>query len=346
MDNIKKHTLAYLAALFLPLVGFAYDGCCSQNYAFGGEVKFLYLQPTANNLGYAAEAIPLPLPSPDWIIHDIRPDYHPAFEVSLNAQSCDSCFNGEVRYTRFHSEDSNSTNVGTENMVGPFFEIGPDAINYLTSKGKCTFDYNAIDLTLGYGFCLQDCFHANLFAGIGGVRIKEKVTSHFADASGLITRKITTPISFTGIGPELGMDFSYAFCGNFQLVGSTTAALLVGNIKNHTNYVSNIPEVDAEGIPMPNEQSTKGHKKTQVVPAFEGKLGIAYNFCLCDWNVGIDAGYEVRYYINALQSTDISSEVITPPDVPDKVGVFARTFKHTLSDFALAGPYVALNIEF
>ena len=55
------------------------------------------------------------------------------------------------------------------------------------------------------------------------------------------------------------------------------------------------------------------HDRTHVVPAFEAKLGLAYCFSYCKWNVNIDAGYEVRFYVNAIQSVDIGSEVVTPP---------------------------------
>src|SRR5271155_3663982 len=77
----------------------AYENCCSQEdafadncssscmggYSFEGLFRALYLLPSGSDLYYAAEAIPLPLPSPNWFIEDIRPEYHFGFDVGLKA---------------------------------------------------------------------------------------------------------------------------------------------------------------------------------------------------------------------------------------------------------------------
>jgi hypothetical protein len=54
----------------------------------------------------------------------------------------------------------------------------------------------------------------------------------------------------------------------------------------------------------------------------------------------------MKYLNNFFFSVDISSQVITPPVIPNTVGVFARTFKRTLSNFGLAGPYVSIGAIF
>jgi hypothetical protein len=149
-----------------------------------------------------------------------------------------------------------------------------------------------------------------------------------------------------GIGPQVGVNFLYNLCRGLQLTGEGTASLLVGNLKNHTCYQSVSPALAEVGITPPNVQSTHVRNRTQVVPAFEGRLGIAYSFAFCHCSVDLDAGYRIWIYLNAIQSVDIGSEVVTPPVVPDTVGVFARTFQRTLSNFALAGPYLTLNIGF
>lgn len=85
-----------------------------------------------------------------------------------------------------------------------------------------------------------------------------------------------------------------------------------------------------------------------MIPSIEERLGLAYSFdswCEC-YLVSLEVGYEAKVFFNALQSTDFSSGVVgvTPED--SEVGVFARTFRRTLGNFALAGPYVALGVEF
>ncbi len=322
--------------------------CCASmgELSFGGTFRFLYMQPTSSNSDYAALAFPLPLASPNWQIEDLKSDYHPAYEIALHATDDCNSTTFEIDYFHFQSKDTASKFAGDNNMIGPFFEIGPDSLLYTQAKAKERIFLDEGYLNYGTSLSVNDNFSLNLFAGVAAMHLKKTLKSGFSNASGTVARSITTPTSYWGVGPQLGLDFTYSFCENFGIVGEGKTALFVGNMKDHTNYSSIAPEASELGIPQPNKQSTKVHSRTQVVPALEGKIGLAYSFCAFCIPMEFEAGYEVRYYINALQSVDIGSEVNTPPVTPDTIGVFARTFHRTLSNFALAGPYVALSSEF
>lgn len=231
-------------------------------------------------------------------------------------------------------------------MVGPFFEIGPDASAFNRAKGHVAFHYDAVNLD--YGICANfgDYLHTNFFVGVAGVGIKQHLTSEYANEDGTIARKIKSPSSFIGAGPELGVDFVYDICGGFQFIGGGSAGLLVGELKNHTKYETISPDLPPLGITPPNTQTTSVNHRTHVVPAFEADLGLAYSFDMCNFSFNLSAGYEVRMYVNAIQSVDMGSEVDTPPIVPAITGVYARTFQRTQSNFALSGPYIRLNIGF
>lgn len=304
------------------------------------------MQPSGSNLHYVAEAIPIPVPSPNWRISDIHPDYHVGFDVSLSATNQSRLTTLTLDYAHFYSRDHASKNVPSNDMVGPFFEIGPDASAYKRAKGRATFQYDSLNLDYGVNFCFGNYFRTTFFAGIEGVRIKQHVSAIYSNTSGSISRQITTPSTFFGAGPQLGVDFSYDICSGLQLTGEGIASLLVGNLKNHTTYKSTSPALALLGITPPNTQTTQVRDQTQVVPAFQCRLGLDYAFCFNCCKVDIDVGYEVRCYLNAIQSVDMGSEVVTPPVVPDTVGVFARTFQRNVSNFALAGPYVRLNVAF
>jgi len=88
------------------------------------------------------------------------------------------------------------------------------------------------------------------------------------------------------------------------------------------------------------------NKRTIVVPALEGKIGLNYTYDFCDWLLTLEIGYEAHLYFNALQSVDMGSEVIDLGPNPASVGVFARTFQRNISNFALAGPYLNVMIGF
>jgi|GEM_PF-5268287 len=58
----------------------------------------------------------------------------------------------------------------------------------------------------------------------------------------------------------------------------------------------------------------------------------------------IEFGWETKVLINAIQSNDMSSEVIDVTPQANTVGVFARTFHRTLGNFSFGAPYLALEV--
>lgn len=317
-------------------------------YTVNCEVKALYLQPTASNLNYAAKATTLPALSPDWAISEIKPDYHWGFDVKLDYIFCERNLNIALSWDHFYSKDFASRELPPVDLIGPFFEVGPEAFTFKNAFGEVVFDYDSVNLDCGFFVDIDRYLRTNLFFGINAVRLKQTLTSQFSSFDELTVRKIKTPSTFTGAGPSLGFDFSYNIANGFYVNGGGTASLLVGTLKNHTKYESLSPLLPFLGITPPHEQTTTVDNKTQLIPSFGGRLGVSYCMTFCDcYTLNIEAGYEARVYINAIQSVDIGSELVTPPIAPpNSVGVYARTFDRTLSNFALAGPYLVLNIGF
>ena len=316
-------------------------------HTFEARLGAVLLQPSGSNLHYAAEAIPLPLPSPNWKIHSIDPDYHAGFDLGIRGISHCTNTNLTLNWQRLHTSDSASRNVASDDMIGPFFEIGPDATPYTRARGRARFLFDEVNLTYGIFMNLGDRLMTNLFTGVGYARIKQTLRSRYSNADGSIARTISSPSTFIGGGPELGFEFGYRIVAGFHFTGKARALLLVGRQKNHTTYKSDSPFLGPLGITPPNTQKTHVRNKTQVVPGFEAGLGFCYDFTFKKhYLVKLEAGYQVQTYINAIQSTDIGSEVITPPVAPDAVGVFARTFEQNLSNFSLQGPYFLVVLGF
>jgi hypothetical protein len=307
----------------------------------------LLLQPTGNHLHYAAEAVPLPAPSPDWKIHQINTDYHFGFDVGLRGIFHSTNSDLTLNWEHFHSTDSASKRVSSTNMIGPFFEIGPDASAYKKAHGKATFHFDEVNLDYGILINFGDRLRTNLYSGVSFAYINQTLFSKFSNFEETVVRTIKVPSTFKGAGPQVGLDFAYRIVEGFHFVGEAAASLLVGRQKNHTTYKALSPALAPLGVSPPNKQKTNVHKKRQVIPGLEGKLGLSYLFTSCThYMIKLEAGYQAQIYINAIQSIDMGSEVVTPPVVPDTVGVFARTFEQTLSNFALAGPYFMLDIGF
>lgn len=307
----------------------------------------LILQPTASNLHYAAEAHPLPAPSPHWTIHDIHPSHEFGFDLALSGNFASTNSNLSLDWEHFRSHDSASTTVDPSDMIGPFFEIGPDGTPYKKARGRVKFEFDQVNLDYGVFVQFGSRLQTNLFGGIGVAVLKQDLSTKFSDLSGGVQRSIKTPSKFVGAGPRFGMKFCYKLYDGLKLDGGIATDFFVGNLKNHTSYESNSPFLPGLGITPPNDQSTSVSKRAQIVPALEGFLCLAYMLVFREhFTFRVAAGYQAQFYFNAIQSVDIGSEVVTPPVVPDTVGVFARTFQRTLSNFGLSGPFVNVTLGF
>ena len=328
---------------------FASNDYTSCNDCISYEVKgsVLYLQPNSSNLYYGAEAIPFPIPSPSWKSLEIRPDFHLGFDIGAIAYCNRLNTSLRIDWERLHSNDTASKNVTIQNMVGPYFNIGPDAFEYKKAKGKVKHEFDAVNINFGKEFNCSGCITGNFLAGLGFARIEQKLTSEFSNDENTVSRKIESPSTFCGGGPEFGVDFLYALCSNFSFSGETSLGFYYGTHRNHTKFISDFPEPIAGTIP-PNKQKTSVPSRLQLVPSFNGKLGFSYELCFNNCTASIDFGYQVQTYINAIQSVDMCSEVAEPPESIEaiEVGVFALSFKRTLSDFFLTGPYFTVSIAF
>lgn len=319
---------------------------CNPCSSLSLEGRLLYFKPGSSNLHYLAEADPLPAPTPNWKIRDIKPSYKMGFEIGVRANFFCRKTQAHLNWVHFNSKSNDSRQVPSEDRVGPFFEIGSDASGYTHGKGHVAFKYDAVNLN--YGFCLNfgECIKANCFAGISAARIKQDLTSFYSNNDETISRQIHSPSTFWGAGPQLGLNLSFTICNGYQFIGAGSAALLMGEHSHHTTFKSITPILAPLEIPSPNTQSTHVRNRSQLVPAFEGKVGFAYTWELCYLAMDFEIGYQALVYLNAIQSTDISSEVVTPPVIPDTVGVYARTFHRTISNFSLSGPYIKVNVGF
>jgi len=329
----------------------------SPDYCFEASFTGLGLQPLANNLDYAAEAVPfnygfgLPVLSPSWVIPEINTDIHFGFDVGIAGTFHGANSSLMLNWERFHSSnDSGTFTVSSSSfMIGPFFEIGPDASVYKTATGQVNFHFDEVNLDYGTFVRFGNRLHLNLFAGASFARLKQHRFTQWSNLEGTTVRTIDIPSKFTGAGPQVGVNFDYRIAEGFQFVGHTRATLFVGTFKNSTTFTTVSPILAALGDPL-NVQSISVFNRTGMAPGFEGKLGLSYECWFGCYNMfKIEAGYQAQVYLNSIRSIDLGSEVALNAlgSIGSAVtGVYARSFERTVSDFALVGPYATVYVGF
>lgn len=333
------------------------EDACSGNIDIGFYGKYLYLQPNGSDLYYGAEAVLLDPDlavinaSPDWHILDLGQQYHNAYEVGAEVyfRCLDLSMHSNWMSLRGFDKNKFETSSDAGFLVGPLFDIGPNAVEYKIARGKATYHFNEANFNIGKSYCPVEGLVARFYVGASLTNIKQTLKSTFSNDKGDVTRSIESPSKFRGAGPEFGLGYSYEVCGGLSLTGSSQFSLLIGRIRNHTTFESTSPELTAFHLPNPNVQKTSVERKTQLVPAFEQKLGIAYGMCLFStfWTE-LEIGYQYQIYWNAVRTIDMTA----PQALPDmavfgsEVGVFAVGFQKNVNNFILSGPYASLNIKF
>ncbi len=330
----------------------------SSSPSMGCEVygEFLWLQPQASNLYYAVEAngldqsIAVPAVSPNWNLKEINPDYHVGFNVGTKVLFNFAKLNLNLNWERLYGTDSAryETSLASGFMVGPITDIGPNSEPYKIATGKAKTEFDQANLTFGRKFCADDALFANIYAGVSFARIKESINTSYSNTAGTISRAVDSPSTFTGGGPQFGMDYKYRIIDGLFFNGSTVASFIMGTLKNSQSYTSYTPDLVTMGCPNPNVQKTSIPNRTQLVPGLEQKLGMSYEVGndWCKFSVGL--GYQCQVFFNAIQSFDMTAPQVEPSGaiLTPQTGVFAVGYARTLSNYLLTGLYASAGIEF
>lgn len=360
MRNFINKLRAFPPILLFSISALNAQWCDSASDCSRGRFDFQFrgiaLKPSGNNLYYAAEAFPFnpaiatPIVSPRWAIYDLHPKYSFAFDLGLQYTCPERETTFGINWEHLRSRTRGCRTTTGKNMIGPLFSIGPDESPYMIARGCLKFNFDEVNIRFGQQIYSGPCDRlvADLFAGISYLHISQCFDSTYSDTTGTVSRTIAVPSAFKGAGPQVGVDFDYDICRRISFAGQVAAGIYVGHVKECTRFISRSPILDTLGDPNPNIQSTSTQKRLQIVPGIEERLGLAYTFrSWCSYfMMRVEAGYEAKVFFNALQSTDFSSGVIDVPIRASTAGVFARTFRRALSNFAVAGPYAAINFEF
>lgn len=314
----------------------------------------LALRPCGDSFDYAVQTVAGRPASPSWKILNIKPDYHCAFEIGANMQPECMCGCFMVNWEHFDSQDTSTKHIpiNSEDSVGPFFHIHSDS-DFTRARGRVRFHFDEVNVDYGVFLSAHECLNTNFYSGVSFVHIQRDFITRYANRNQAdrdleVIRLIKTPSRFDGIGPQVGVDLTYKVAGGLCMAGGGAAGLLFGRLKNHTHFEAQSPALANTNINItpPNRQSTKVHHSRQLIPAFEGRLGIGYCTDRMDCSFRFEIGYFAQIYLNAIQSVDIASEVHHSPVSSSSVGVFPRAFERHFSNFALAGPYVTLGVRF
>lgn len=140
-----------------------------------------------------------------------------------------------------------------------------------------------------------------------------------------------------GIGPEIGLSFTYPFCGCFGFVARGYGSLLATKKESRIAYVSVLSR-DSGNVTF--SQRVKDGNYWFIMPYFDLRMGLSYaravNPCGCCMQLCLEAGYEMMDYFKGIDTT-----LFVNSSPGRNVGSWSQ-----YSSFMQHGPYVRLAASF
>jgi hypothetical protein len=178
--------------------------------------------------------------------------------------------------------------------------------------------FDQVNVVLGQHLDLSISNKMRIYGGLQYANIQANATHYFALAG-------TVPVTYTsfnffdnsnfrGVGPKIGVDYSYDLPGGLSLVANGASSLLYGTSRLSKGLVY---------IPSNLVVSATYASRKAIVPAFEGKLGLNYGYSLAQGLINLEGGYQAVDYYDVLQTSSTTAV--------------------SSSNFGLYGPYVGLK---
>lgn len=338
--NIRLTTLVLAGSMAVSLSAFAAKGAAYQAPAPEPEMArwtitggATYLTPSLNGLDYLSVRTGLE-DTASFNTYRVEPGYDFGYFIGLGYMISDrydvqaSWAQFDSRSTDSHLLDSVATGldylVGTSNLER--IEVA-DSEDIFYAHAEQNMNFQVFDATLGQIHTLGDNLNARLFAGVRYAKIEDISTNNYSyNENGTVTTGFDRfDSSFSGVGPEVGLDLNYDVVEWFGIVGHFAAAFLVGTQDSSTDKWDDENTTGAQ-------QTLSADDTTILVPAIDAKLGVSLGVPFMDMQdrFMMEAGYQVAYYFNSV----------------DQVQMDGNDVVHNVSDVGMMGPYLNVGFKF
>lgn len=334
------------------------------------HASLLYLQPTNNDLKYAVFIFNTQPYSQDWAYQVLNPPYAPAFELGADYSFYNSPYNASIDWLHLNTSTSASkqadpaVTLGTVEFVAPPYDVGPAVFGIKHVSSTVKIDFDNIALQVGRLFTFDEgALQARLFSGINILNLNQTVTTTFSDFPGALPTTLTYGLApdptysfqtkntskYLGVGPDLGLQARYHMKHGFSVVTQAQGMLTVGTIRASDHFTSTSQRLSEVGIPV-SKQWVDAPTMTQVVPAFDAKLGLAYQWSSKTLsNLTIEFGYRVASYINAISNVipatlvQAGDSAATPEFATGTMAIQSTDTRQ--STLNLNGPYLDFKLK-
>lgn len=218
--------------------------------------------------------------------------------------------------------ENNSNKDGFVGLIPIAANVAP-----LSSSFRLADDtyFDQVNLVLGQHADFGLVKNMRFYGGLQYANINDTAIAYFARspvqfvASGITSVHQFEKSDFKGVGPVVGIDYSYDITNEFSVTANGSGSILYGTSRVDYGYV---------GTPVGAILLDRYASKKTVVAGLEAKLGVNYAYAMSQGVLNLQGGYQVMNYFNALQTMGIDGFV--NPRIAS-------------SDYGLYGPYFGLK---
>lgn len=282
-----------------------------------------YLEPSLNSLNYLD--VEVVSGTSEFVTTEaIQPEFNWGYYLAAgyrishhyDVQASWSQFNQTLTDSTF-VEGAAGTTVYTSNHDYELLTAG----DTLTADSSQTIDYSQFDATLGQFHDITEMLRARLFTGIRYAKVDTDTDNFYYFSSPSTPLMDAYDSTFSGWGPEVGVNLEYKIYKQFGVVAEFAAALLIGQQTTESELTDvTTAYVDTDSV-------------TRMVPTVDAKLGLnwlsVYEFE--GFGFGLEAGYEATYLLDAVDQAHYDTIA----------GVM-----HKYSNYGNMGPYLNVTAAF
>ncbi len=183
--------------------------------------------------------------------------------------------------------------------------------------------FDQVNLVLGQYTDLGLLKNARFYGGLQYANIRVDTLNQYGSIPPVLAPLVLGGISlyrntdFNGVGPVMGIDYSYDLTSGFSLTANAAGSLLYGTNRYSAGFI-----FSPSGVVPRSAYATK----KAIIPSLETKLGINYAYEAMQGLINFEAGYQVLNYFDALETR----------------GAIGFSSAST-NNFGLYGPYLGLK---
>lgn len=186
--------------------------------------------------------------------------------------------------------------------------------------------FNQVNLVLGQHTDMGASKNARFYGGLQFAKINLDSLNTYSTVppalipAGVGELRYFRDVMFNGVGPTIGVDYSYDLPQGFSVTANSAATILSGYSRLNQGYV--LHTLTADGV-----TNNLAYTNRSLVPSLEAKLGLNYACEFAQGSLNIEGGYWAVNYFNVIQTTQPTTDngIVAP------------------SNYGLYGPYLGLK---